>query len=68
MAESCVIEVVPEKDFITYGIGMPLMQMRRPEKARGRISVAPDKHPRDASTDHPLDAPSGYRAIAKARA
>ncbi|HRQ38102.1 MAG TPA: pyridoxamine 5'-phosphate oxidase family protein [Chloroflexota bacterium] len=31
-----VIEVTPEKEFITYGVGIPLMQMRYPEKARGR--------------------------------
>ena len=39
MAESCVIEVVPEKDFVTYGVGIPLMQMRFPDKARGRAHV-----------------------------
>lgn len=37
--ESCLIEVVPEGDFITYGIGIPLIQMRHPELARGRASV-----------------------------
>lgn len=40
MAASCVIEVTPEGDFITYGIGMSTMQMRFPEKARGRVPVA----------------------------
>jgi uncharacterized pyridoxamine 5'-phosphate oxidase family protein len=40
IAESCVIEVIPQGDFITYGIGIPLMQMRFPEKARGRVAVA----------------------------
>lgn len=40
LAESCVIEVVPQEDFITYGVGIPLMQMRFPEKARGRVAVA----------------------------
>lgn len=39
MAKSCVIEVTPEKEFITYGIGISLMQMRFPEKARGRAPV-----------------------------
>jgi hypothetical protein len=39
MAESCLIEVTPQKDFITYGVGVPLMQMRDPEKARGRAPV-----------------------------
>ncbi|MEZ4862787.1 MAG: pyridoxamine 5'-phosphate oxidase family protein [Caldilineaceae bacterium] len=40
MAESCVIEVTPQGDFITYGVGIPLMQMRFPNKARGRAAVA----------------------------
>ena len=41
MADSCLIEVTPEKEFVTYGIGIPLMQMRFPEKARGRAPVTP---------------------------
>lgn len=36
---SCLIEMVPKGHFITYGIGVPLMQMRYPEKARGRAPV-----------------------------
>lgn len=39
-AEWCAIEVTPQKDFITYGIGIPLTQMRFPEKARGRSPVS----------------------------
>jgi hypothetical protein len=39
VAASCLIEVTPEKEFITYGIGVPLMQMRHPEQARGRAPV-----------------------------
>jgi hypothetical protein len=39
MSATCIIEVLPEKDFITYGVGMPLLQMRIPEKARRRVSV-----------------------------
>lgn len=35
----CLIEVSPGGDFITYGIGIPLMQMRQPELSRGRASV-----------------------------
>lgn len=41
IAASCVIEVVPQKEFVTYGVGTSLMQMRSPEKARGRVAVAP---------------------------
>ena len=40
MAQSCVIEVTPQGEFLTYGVGVPLMQMRFPEKARGRAAVA----------------------------
>lgn len=40
MAASCVIEVTPQGEFITYGVGIPLMQMRFPDKARGRAAVA----------------------------
>jgi hypothetical protein len=40
MAESCLIEVTPIKDFVTYGIGIPLMKMRDPEQARGRAPVS----------------------------
>jgi len=39
MADSRLIEVVPEGDFLTYGIGIPLMDMRTPEKSRGRAPV-----------------------------
>jgi hypothetical protein len=44
VAESCVIELTPEKDFVTYGVGVSLMQMRDPEKARGRAPVAANGH------------------------
>jgi hypothetical protein len=36
---SCLIEVTPVKEFITYGVGVSLMEMRDPKKARGRVSV-----------------------------
>ena len=39
LASTSVIEVTPEKDFITYGIGVSLMQMRDPKLARGRAPV-----------------------------
>lgn len=39
IADSCLIEVTPEGEFITYGVGVPLMKMREPELARGRVSV-----------------------------
>ncbi len=40
VASMCVIEIVPLGDFLTYGVGIPLMTMREPEKARGRAPVA----------------------------
>ena len=39
MEESCLIEVKPQGDFITYGVGIPLMKMMKPELARGRAPV-----------------------------
>lgn len=39
MANSALIEVTPEKEFITYGVGVALLQMRHPERARGRAPV-----------------------------
>jgi hypothetical protein len=35
----CVIEIEPAGEFITYGVGIPLMSMRFPEKARGRAPI-----------------------------
>jgi general stress protein 26 len=40
LAGTCLIEVTPEKDFITYGVGIRLFEMRDPYKARGRTAVA----------------------------
>ena len=37
--EWCAIEVTPEKHFVTYGIGVSLLDMRFPDKARGRAPV-----------------------------
>ncbi|GAB4146080.1 MAG: pyridoxamine 5'-phosphate oxidase family protein [Candidatus Promineifilaceae bacterium] len=39
MAESCLVEVTPVSDFVTYGIGVPMLKMRHPEQARGRAAV-----------------------------
>lgn len=36
----CAIEVTPEKDFITYGVGVSLLTMRSPAKSRSRAPVA----------------------------
>ncbi len=39
VAGAVLIEVTPLKEFITYGVGVPLMKMRNPELARGRAPV-----------------------------
>jgi hypothetical protein len=41
-ASSCMIEIEPVKDFITYGVGVSLMGMRDTQQARGRVPVALD--------------------------
>lgn len=38
-ASSCVIELIPEAVFVTYGIGVPLMKMRDPDQSRARVPV-----------------------------
>jgi hypothetical protein len=40
LANSAVIVVTPVGEFITYGVGVSLMQMRDATKARGRTPVA----------------------------
>lgn len=40
LAETRVIVVQPLGDFVTYGVGVSLMQMRDTDKARGRAPVA----------------------------
>jgi hypothetical protein len=35
-----IIEVRPAGDFVTYGIGVPMLTMRHPEKAGGRAPVS----------------------------
>jgi hypothetical protein len=40
-ASACVIEVVPEGAFVTYGVGVSLAKLRDPAAARARVPVAP---------------------------
>ena len=35
---SVLLELVPTGAFLTYGIGVPLLDLRRPEVARGRVA------------------------------
>jgi hypothetical protein len=37
---SCLIEIAPEGDFLTYGIGVPLTTMREPAAARAHVPVS----------------------------
>ncbi|MBT8451314.1 MAG: pyridoxamine 5'-phosphate oxidase family protein [Deltaproteobacteria bacterium] len=37
--ENCIIEIRPAGHFATYGVGVSLLDMRDPEKARGRAPV-----------------------------
>jgi len=39
VAGSCIVEIAPVGEFVTYGVGVRLMDMREPEKARGRAPV-----------------------------
>jgi hypothetical protein len=38
-ARSCIIRVEPKGYFVTYGVGVPLLTMRDPERAKGRVPV-----------------------------
>ena len=39
LKDNCLIEVTPQGNFITYGVGIPLIKMAQPELARGRAPV-----------------------------
>lgn len=52
-AEWCAIEVTPEKNFVTYGVGVSLLQMRSPDAARGRAPVADTSSPISVSSSVP---------------
>ena len=41
-ARACIIEVIPEGFFVTYGVGVSLMQMRDPAAAAARVPVTQD--------------------------
>ena len=38
-ASSCIIEIVPRGEFVTYAVDVPLRKMRDPAVARGRAPV-----------------------------
>lgn len=37
---SCAIRIEPKGNFVTYGIGVPLIEMRHPEKSLARVPIA----------------------------
>jgi len=43
LKNNCVIEVEPVGEFITYGVGIPLIKMAQPGLARGRAPVKMEK-------------------------
>lgn len=49
-SEWCAIEMTPQKDFITYGVGVSVLTMRSPAKSRSRAPVWLDEF-HDARTD-----------------
>jgi Pyridoxamine 5'-phosphate oxidase len=38
-ASACIIELIPEGAFLTYGVGVSLLKMRTPAAARARVAV-----------------------------
>jgi hypothetical protein len=43
---ACIIEVIPEGCFVTYGVGIALTQMRDPAAARARVPVTQEGNAR----------------------
>ena len=43
---ACIIEVIPEGSFVTYGVGFSLIQMRDPAAAAARVPVTQEKSAR----------------------
>ncbi len=39
MPGMCAIKIVPSGNFVTYGIGVPAMTMRHPEKSLARVPI-----------------------------
>src|ERR1700693_2586019 len=42
-ASSCLIEIRPEGEFLTYALGVPLRKMRDPVASRARVPVISDR-------------------------
>ena len=50
--EWCAIEMTPQNDFITYGVGVSLLTMRSPAKSRSRAPVWADEVHRARTDDN----------------
>jgi Pyridoxamine 5'-phosphate oxidase len=50
-ASACIVEVIPEGAFLTYGLGVPLLRMRDPAASRGHAPVAQPGAVQAASDD-----------------
>ncbi len=55
----CAIEMTPERDFVTYGVGVSLLAMRSPARSRSRAPVRPVGGPSPRS--HEARAPDDHR-------
>jgi hypothetical protein len=40
LGDTCVVRIEPTGRFVTYGIGIPMWQMRQPERSLARVPVA----------------------------
>jgi hypothetical protein len=40
---ACIIEILPEGAFLTYGLGVPLRRLRDPAAARARVPVTQER-------------------------
>jgi hypothetical protein len=40
LADCRIVEIFPEHQFVTYGIGVPLLKLRDPAASRARMPVA----------------------------
>jgi Pyridoxamine 5'-phosphate oxidase len=43
MEETAIIRVVPRGEFVTYGVAMPMMRMRKPSEAKGRTACGTER-------------------------
>lgn len=39
LSDLCMVAITPEGHFLTYGVGVSLMDMRHPELARARVPI-----------------------------